>query len=92
MTGLRPFSRNSLDFAASASVCPVMDNSRDDRLGERFAVLTGILEDAAALASDGQRGDASDDFRSKLVVQIGQHLDEAHALLADIRNILNKPQ
>ena len=70
----------------------VMKNTRDDRLGERSAKLTGVLEDTVTLAAEVQRGGAPDDFRCELVVRIDEHLGEAAAILADIRNILDKPQ
>ena len=71
----------------------VMDGRYETVLHASTQILltkpTGLLEDAAALACDGQKANL-ENFRShNLVVSIGAHLNKSDNLLAEIRTQLN---
>lgn len=55
--GFGPLHMFLLDFRRRGSVCRCMNESDSDQIAKGFAELTTLLEDAAALAVDGQSGD-----------------------------------
>ena len=66
-----------------------MTNGKPHDFGRGFAQLTGLREDAATPACDGQKANL-ENFRShNLVVSIGAHLKKSDNLLAEIRTQLN---
>lgn len=71
----------SLDFFTKASLCPAMAAKPKDP-GLRFAHLTALLEDAAALAAEGQSGRLTADQRAGIARRIRSLLNRAEALAA----------
>lgn len=56
----------------------------DDRIAALFASLTSHLEDAAALAAEGQQAGKAAEERLTLAREIGAHLRTAQASLTGI--------
>jgi len=67
-----------------------MDNSADDKLGERFAILTAALEDAATSAIKDQGRDLSVAIVMTLTAEIEDQLESSRQILGDINTLLNR--
>ena len=67
------------------------DEHRADQLSAVFALLTGKLEDAAALAADGQ-GRHPEDELVGYASQIAQLANEAATIAGAIAALLTKPE
>ncbi|NKB27027.1 MAG: hypothetical protein GKR99_05535 [Rhodobacteraceae bacterium] len=66
-----------------------MDDSADDKLRERFATLTDVFEDAAALAVEGQGRDLSTADLGLITLKIDRYLAQPRQIFMDINSILD---
>lgn len=82
-------SLRALDFRAAESLCVGMDDTDNGTLGERFAALTGVLEDAATLAIEGQRQGLSTSGVASIAAEIDQQLGRSRQILSEINIILD---
>lgn len=73
----------SLDFFSKASACPAMAAKPEDP-GLKFARLTALLEDAAALAAEGQSDRLTADQRAGFARRIRSLLNSAEVLATGI--------
>ena len=79
-----------LDFTPTASVCRSMGEFDRDKISERFASLTGMLEDAAGLAVSGQSSDLTKTAADRLIEELWGRLNTCVDILAGIKRELRR--
>lgn len=67
-----------------------MDTENTYDFGAGFARLTGLLEDAAGVAAEGQAAGLSLDQHAALACKLGTLMSQANAALADVRAALGR--
>lgn len=90
MSVSRPLDK-PLDFRATASVCGDMEQ-HDSDLGHQFAQLTGVFEDAAGLAAEGQGADVPTSERRALLKTLNKLNRKAQSILDTLRTQLGITQ
>ena len=79
-----------LDFAATASMCGSIMTSATYDVGEAFARLTVVFEDAAGHAAEGQSARLSATAREELVGALATALNDARSGLVEIRSEMDR--
>ncbi len=73
----------------TASVCGAMDEHARDKISKAFAGLTGLLEDAAGYAVDGQSLQRPPAALREIVAQIRPLLTASELALGNVEHTLN---
>lgn len=71
-------------------MCGAMENGHTYDFGEAFARLTCLFEDAAGIASEGQRVGLEHAIYEEVLVEIEQLMARASLIGAELRGVLSE--